>query len=91
MVDLIGWAIFGLVAGVIAKLLVHGKDPGGCVITMLLGVAGAVVGGFIARILGVATAASTPRDRNFMVSLAFAVIGAVVILVIYRLIAGKRA
>jgi uncharacterized membrane protein YeaQ/YmgE (transglycosylase-associated protein family) len=91
MSDVIGWIIFGLIAGVIAKLLVPGKDPGGCIITILLGIAGALVGGFIARILGAATPASAPGDRNFLVSLAFAVVGAVVILALYRLIAGKRA
>jgi uncharacterized membrane protein YeaQ/YmgE (transglycosylase-associated protein family) len=91
MTDLIGWIVFGLVAGVIAKLLMPGKDPGGCIITILLGIAGAVVGGFLARLLGVATPSHQLGDRNFLIQLAFAVIGAIILLAIYRMIAGKRA
>ena len=91
MIDLIGWIIFGLIAGLLARWLMPGKDPGGCIVTVLLGVAGAVVGGFVARILGLATTTVTLGDRNFLVQLAFAVIGAIIILAIYRMIAGKRA
>ena len=91
MTDLIGWIVFGLVAGVIAKLLMPGKDPGGCIITILLGIAGAVVGGYLARLLGVATTSHQLGDRNFLIQLAFAVIGAIILLAIYRMIAGKRA
>jgi uncharacterized membrane protein YeaQ/YmgE (transglycosylase-associated protein family) len=90
MFDIIGWVVFGLIAGVIAKLLMPGKDPGGCIITMLIGIAGAVVGGFLARLLGVATPARALGDRNFLIQLAFAVIGAVILLAVYRMIAGKR-
>jgi len=59
------WAIIGLIAGTLAKFLMPGKDPGGCIITILLGVAGSFVGGFIAKsvfgaspsgLLGLATA-----------------------------------
>ncbi len=81
------WIIFGLIAGVIAKLLMPGRDPGGCIITMLLGVAGAFVGGFLYRLL-------TGREVFFQFdlgSLVVAVLGAVVILAVYRLIAGPRA
>ena len=49
MFAIIGWIVFGLIAGVIAKALMPGKDPGGCIITILLGIAGSVIGGFIAR------------------------------------------
>jgi uncharacterized membrane protein YeaQ/YmgE (transglycosylase-associated protein family) len=45
------WIVFGLIAGIVAKLLMPGRDPGGCIITMLLGVAGAFVGGFLYRLL----------------------------------------
>jgi len=48
---IISWIVFGLIAGVIAKLLMPGRDPGGCIITMLLGVAGAFVGGFLYRLV----------------------------------------
>jgi uncharacterized membrane protein YeaQ/YmgE (transglycosylase-associated protein family) len=84
---IIAWIVFGLIAGIIAKLLMPGRDPGGCIITMLLGIAGAFVGGFLYRLL-------TGREVfvQFDVgSLVVAVIGAVVILAIYRLIVGRRA
>ena len=83
---IISWIVFGLIAGVIAKLIMPGRDPGGCIITMLLGVAGAFVGGFLYRLL-------TGREVFFrfdLGSLVVAVLGAVVILAIYRLIVGPR-
>ena len=52
MFGVLGWIVFGLVVGVIAKLLMPGRDPGGFIITVLLGIAGAVLGGFIGRALG---------------------------------------
>jgi uncharacterized membrane protein YeaQ/YmgE (transglycosylase-associated protein family) len=76
-----------LVAGVIAKLLIPGRDPGGCIITMLLGIAGAFIGGFLYRLL-------TGREVFFQFdlgSLVVAILGAIVILVIYRLVIGRRA
>ena len=84
---IISWIVFGLLAGVIAKLLMPGRDPGGCIITMLLGIAGAFVGGFLYRLL-------TGREVFFefdLGSLVVAVLGAVIILAIYRLVAGRRA
>ncbi len=84
---IISWIVFGLIAGVIAKLLMPGRDPGGCIITMLLGVVGAFVGGFLYRLL-------TGREVFFQFDLGsfvVAVLGAVVILAIYRLVAGRRA
>ena len=79
------WIVFGLVAGVIAKLLTPGRDPGGCIITMLLGVAGAFVGGFLYQQL-------TGRQQMMQFdlgSLIVAVLGAIVLLLIYRLLAGR--
>ena len=84
---IISWIVFGLLAGVIAKLLMPGRDPGGCIITMLLGIAGAFVGGFLYRLL-------TGREVFFQIdlgSLVVAILGAVIILAIYRLVAGRRA
>ena len=52
MLGVLGWIVFGLVVGIIAKLLMPGRDPGGFIITALLGIAGAVLGGFIGRALG---------------------------------------
>lgn len=75
--------VIGLIAGVIAKLLMPGKDPGGCIITMLLGVAGAMVGGFLGRALGLY---EPQQPAGFIAS----VIGAIIILLIYRMILGKR-
>lgn len=91
MFDIIGWIIFGLIAGLLARFLMPGKDPGGCIVTVILGIGGAVVGGFVARLLGLATTTITLGDRNFLVQLGFAVLGAVIILALYRVFAGKRA
>jgi uncharacterized membrane protein YeaQ/YmgE (transglycosylase-associated protein family) len=88
---IISWIVFGLIAGAIAKALMPGKDPGGCIITMLLGVAGAVVGGFVAQMLQMGGPSSGLGDHGFLVRLAFAVVGAVIILAVYRAIAGRRA
>jgi uncharacterized membrane protein YeaQ/YmgE (transglycosylase-associated protein family) len=52
MLGILGWIVFGLIVGVVAKLLMPGRDPGGFVITALLGIAGAVLGGFLGRALG---------------------------------------
>ena len=52
MFGVLGWILFGLIAGVIAKLIMPGKDPGGFIVTILLGIAGAVLGGFLGRAMG---------------------------------------
>jgi uncharacterized membrane protein YeaQ/YmgE (transglycosylase-associated protein family) len=76
---IISWIIFGLIAGVLAKWIMPGKDGGGFIITTLLGVAGAFVGGFIGSFLGLGTVG------NFSLgSMATAVVGALVLLFIYR-------
>lgn len=84
---ILSWIIFGLIAGIIAKLVMPGRDPGGCIVTMLIGIAGAFVGGFLYELL-------TGRQQ-FMVfdlgSMVLAIIGAVVILAIYRAVLGNRA
>ena len=77
MFGVIGWIIFGLIVGAVAKLLMPGRDPGGFIVTMLLGIAGAVIGGFIGRALGW----YGPNDgAGFFMSL----LGAVLLLWIYR-------
>lgn len=78
---LISWIILGLIVGVIAKLLMPGKDPGGFIITIILGVAGAFVGGFIASKIGFGTV--TGFDFR---SLLIAVAGAFLLLAIYRVV-----
>jgi uncharacterized membrane protein YeaQ/YmgE (transglycosylase-associated protein family) len=82
---IIAWIVFGLLAGWLAKLLMPGKDPGGCIITMLIGVAGAMLGGFIGTALGWGGIEGFEL-RSFLL----AVGGAIVLLLIYRMIAGRR-
>jgi uncharacterized membrane protein YeaQ/YmgE (transglycosylase-associated protein family) len=84
---IISWIIFGLIAGGIAKLLMPGKDPGGCIITMLIGIAGAVIGGWIGHALWGSTGVTGFDLSSFGV----AVLGSVVLLLIYRMLIGRRA
>ena len=76
---IISWIILGLVVGVIAKFLMPGKDPGGIFITILLGIAGAIVGGFVSSAIGFGKV--TGYDLR---SLIIAVCGSLILLVIYR-------
>ncbi|MFL6332388.1 MAG: GlsB/YeaQ/YmgE family stress response membrane protein [Pyrinomonadaceae bacterium] len=85
MFAIIGWIVFGLIAGIIAKAIMPGRDPGGAIVTILLGIAGSIVGGFIGRALFYSSD-STP---GMIMSMVFAVIGAIVLLVGYRLIRGQ--
>lgn len=82
---ILSWIVLGLVAGGLAKLLMPGKDPGGCFLTMILGIVGAVVGGWIGSMLGFGSV----EQFDFR-SLLIAVFGAVVLLLILRLVRGKR-
>ncbi len=77
------WIVIGGLAGLIAKAIMPGRDPGGCIVTILLGVGGALLAGFISHQLG--------WDRgNTGAGFIAAVIGAIIILFIYRLIARRR-
>ena len=80
---IIGWIVIGLLAGGIAKLLMPGKDPGGCIITVLLGVAGALLAGFIGKSVGW-------YDQNEAAGFIAAIVGAFILLFLYRLIARRR-
>ena len=84
MFSVLGWILFGLVVGAVAKLLMPGKDPGGFIITILLGIAGALIGGFLGRALGWY---GPGEPAGFLMSL----VGAIVLLFIYRLAIGRRA
>ena len=84
MFGILGWILFGLVVGVIAKFLMPGRDPGGFIITTLLGIVGAVVGGWLGRALGMY---GEGEPAGFIM----AVIGAIVLLLAYRMIIGRRA
>jgi uncharacterized membrane protein YeaQ/YmgE (transglycosylase-associated protein family) len=82
MFGVLGWIVFGLVVGIVAKLLMPGRDPGGIVVTMLLGIVGAVLGGYLGRAMGL----YGPNEAaGFLMSL----LGAVVLLVVYRLFARR--
>lgn len=78
--------IFGLLAGAVAKLIMPGKDPGGCIITSLLGIVGGVVGQAIGQLV-LGRAKSGGWD---LVNFSLAVVGAIVLLFVYRLITGKK-
>jgi uncharacterized membrane protein YeaQ/YmgE (transglycosylase-associated protein family) len=73
------WIVFGLIAGALAKWIMPGKDPGGMIVTMLIGIAGAVVGGFIGSFLGFGGISGF--DLRSMV---IAVVGALLLLFLYR-------
>ena len=77
------WILFGLVVGVIAKLLMPGRDPGGFIVTILLGIAGALFGGFIGRALGF-------YGENQGAGWIMSILGAIVLLALYRMMARRR-
>ena len=80
--NVIIWIIFGLIVGIVAKFLMPGRDPGGFVLTTILGIVGAVLGGFIGRAVGL-------YQTGDPVGFIMAVVGAVILLVLYRLVAGR--
>ncbi len=82
---IVSWIILGLVAGTIAKMLHPGRDPRGCLITILLGIGGALLGGYIGTMLG------WGRVNDFSLrSMALAVMGALVLLIARRTLFGRR-
>ncbi|WP_103354479.1 GlsB/YeaQ/YmgE family stress response membrane protein [Amycolatopsis sp. CA-128772] len=83
---IIAWIVLGLIAGVIAKALMPGKDPGGCIITILLGIAGAFVGGWVGKTL-FHTQLGTFFDLR---TWGLAILGALIILAGYRLVFHRR-
>jgi len=83
MLGWIGWIIFGLIVGIIGKFLMPGRDPGGFIVTILLGIAGALLGGFIGRALGL-------YQEGEPAGFIMAVIGAIILLAIYRAVVGRR-
>jgi len=83
MFGILGWILFGLVVGVIAKLLMPGRDPGGFVVTILLGIAGALIGGWIGRALGM-------YGQNQSAGFFMALLGSIILLAIYRVVIGRR-
>jgi uncharacterized membrane protein YeaQ/YmgE (transglycosylase-associated protein family) len=81
---LIFWIIVGLIAGALAKFVMPGDDPGGFIITIILGIAGAIVGGFLASLIGIG-------GGGTIWTIIIATIGAIILLAIYRAVAGGRA
>ena len=79
---ILGWIFFGLIVGIIGKLLMPGRDPGGFVITTILGIVGALVGGFLGRILGL-------YREGDPVGFVMAIIGSIILLVLYRMFATR--
>jgi uncharacterized membrane protein YeaQ/YmgE (transglycosylase-associated protein family) len=82
---ILSWIVFGLIAGALAKFLMPGEDPGGCVITIIIGVVGALLGGYLATMLGYG-GISGFDFRSFVI----AVIGSILLLIIWRMIRGRR-
>ena len=83
MFGVLGWILFGLVAGIIAKLLMPGRDPGGFIVTILIGIAGAFLGGFIGRAMGL-YAEGEPAG------LIMSILGAILLLALYRVMMRPR-
>ena len=77
------WIVFGLVVGIIAKLLMPGRDPGGFIITILLGIAGAVIGGYVGRLMGFY---GPNESAGWLMSIG----GAILLLLLYRAVTGRR-
>ena len=80
---ILSWILFGLVVGIIAKLLMPGRDPGGFIITILLGIAGALLGGFIGRAMGF-------YDANEPAGWIVSILGAILLLALYRVMVRRR-
>jgi uncharacterized membrane protein YeaQ/YmgE (transglycosylase-associated protein family) len=78
---ILGWIFFGLIVGVVAKFLTPGRDPGGFIVTILIGIVGALLGGFIGRAIGL-------YREDDPVGFVMAVIGSIVLLLLYRMFTG---
>jgi len=79
----LAWILIGLIAGAIAKAIMPGRDPGGCIVTIVIGIAGALVAGFLGQAIGWYSAG---EGAGFLA----AIVGAILILFVYRLIASRR-
>jgi len=86
-VGILGWIVLGLIAGAIAKAIMPGRDPGGIIITMLLGIVGAIIGGFIGQAI-FGTNINTFFDLSTWL---LAILGSLIVLGVYRMVTGSRA
>lgn len=80
---ILAWIFFGLIVGIVAKLLMPGRDPGGFIVTALLGIAGALLGGFIGRAMGLY---GPDQSAGWLMSIG----GAIILLALYRMFVGRR-
>jgi uncharacterized membrane protein YeaQ/YmgE (transglycosylase-associated protein family) len=80
---ILAWILFGLVVGIIAKFLMPGRDPGGFIITILIGIAGALLGGFVGRAMGFY---GESESAGWIIS----ILGAMLLLFLYRMVAKPR-
>jgi uncharacterized membrane protein YeaQ/YmgE (transglycosylase-associated protein family) len=84
---IIFWIIVGLIAGALAKFVMPGDDPGGIFVTIIIGIVGAVIGGFLIRAIGLGGAGGTGQ---WIASIVAGFIGAVILLLVYRMVAARR-
>jgi uncharacterized membrane protein YeaQ/YmgE (transglycosylase-associated protein family) len=84
MLSILGWIVFGLVVGALAKLVMPGRDPGGILVTIVLGIVGALLGGWLGRAIGLY---GPDEAAGFVMAL----IGALILLGLYRLLVARRA
>ncbi len=89
MISFIIWIILGFLAGYLAKLIMPGPDGGGFILTTILGIVGAVVGGFVGSLLGYPMVSSFDNIGSTIPSFIFSIIGAIVVLALYRLATGR--
>lgn len=82
---ILSWIVFGLIAGALAKFLMPGQDPGGCIVTIIIGVVGAVLGGFLATALGFGGISGFDL-RSFVI----AIVGSLLLLILWRVVSGRR-
>ena len=81
--EILSWIIIGLIAGALAKLIMPGDDPGGIIVTILIGIVGAFVGGFLTSLVGIGSG-------GFIWTIIVATVGAIILLAIYRAVIGGR-
>jgi uncharacterized membrane protein YeaQ/YmgE (transglycosylase-associated protein family) len=84
MIAILSWIVFGLVVGVLAKILMPGDDPGGFIVTVLIGIAGALVGGFVGRAMGFY---APTQAAGYLMS----IVGAIILLALYRMMTKRGA
>ena len=84
MFGVLVWMLFGVIVGAVAKLIMPGRDPGGIIVTMALGIAGSLMGGFIGRALGLY------GPENSGAGFFMSILGAILLLWVYRLVVARR-